>query len=95
MNDSILTKRFQRQTIAQTNHITWPLQYSKCTLWFIRFNVSKPRFWLRSSDLNSTHTLQQKLENIEKICFELALQIKETLHIPIAQLECKQGNKMR
>ena len=29
MNDSILTKRFQRQTIAQKNHITWPLQYGK------------------------------------------------------------------
>lgn len=94
MNDSILTKRFQRQTIAQTIISLGPCN-TTCILFDLLASVCfKPKI-LRSSDLNSTHTVQQKLENKEKICFALTLQIKETTHIPIAQLECKQGNKMR
>ena len=93
MNDSIPTKRFQRQTIAQTI-----ISLGPCNTASVLFGLFASVFQnqdSRSSDLNSTHTLQQKLENTEKICFALALQIKETTHIPIAQLECKQGNKMR
>ena len=93
MNDSIPTKRFQTNYRSnKLHHLAPAIQHVYSLIYSLQ--CFKPKI-LRSSDLNYTHTLQQKLENAEKICFELALQIKETLHIPIAQLECKQGNKMR
>ena len=94
MNDSILKDFKDKLSLKQITSFG-PYNTARVVLFDLFASQCFKTKILRSSGLNSTHTLQQKLENTEKICFALALQIKETLHIPIAQLECKLGNKMR